>query len=51
MDSTTLGAYDRDAAVFAEQWHEQPPPDDLRAALLPSSCERSTRPWQERSCC
>jgi SAM-dependent methyltransferase len=34
MDLETLQGYDREAAAFATQWHEQPAPDDLRAALL-----------------
>jgi SAM-dependent methyltransferase len=34
MDLETLQGYDREAAAFAAQWHEQPAPDDLRAALL-----------------
>ncbi len=29
MDRSTLAAYDRDAAAFAKDWHEQPPPVDL----------------------
>lgn len=29
MDHQTLAAYDRDAAAFAKDWHEQPPPHDL----------------------
>ncbi len=29
MDRATLGAYDRDAAAFAQDWHTQPPPSDL----------------------
>ena len=29
MDRQTLAAYDRDAAAFARDWHEQPPPTDL----------------------
>jgi SAM-dependent methyltransferase len=28
-DRQTLAAYDRDAAAFARDWHEQPPPSDL----------------------
>lgn len=28
-DQQTLAAYDRDAAMFARDWHEQPPPTDL----------------------
>ena len=28
-DRPTLAAYDRDAAAFAKDWHEQPPPTDL----------------------
>ncbi|AEW98107.1 MULTISPECIES: class I SAM-dependent methyltransferase [Streptomycetaceae] len=34
MDLETLHGYDREAAAFASQWHEQPEPDDLRTALL-----------------
>jgi SAM-dependent methyltransferase len=29
MDYQTLAAYDRDAAAFAQDWHEQPAPVDL----------------------
>ena len=29
MDAATLRAYDADAAAFAKDWHEQPPPADL----------------------
>lgn len=29
MDQQTLGTYDKDAAAFAKDWHEQPPPTDL----------------------
>ena len=29
MDRQTLAAYDGDAAAFARDWHEQPPPIDL----------------------
>ena len=29
MDRTTLAAYDKDAAAFAKDWHEQPAPTDL----------------------
>jgi SAM-dependent methyltransferase len=29
LDRQTLAAYDRDAAAFAKDWHEQPPPTDL----------------------
>ena len=29
MDKPTLAAYDRDAAAFARDWHEQPAPTDL----------------------
>jgi SAM-dependent methyltransferase len=29
MDSRTLDAYDSQAAAFAQDWHEQPPPVDL----------------------
>jgi SAM-dependent methyltransferase len=33
MDHATLAAYDTDAAAFAKDWHEQPPPDDLHAII------------------
>ncbi|MDI5965576.1 class I SAM-dependent methyltransferase [Streptomyces sp. SL13] len=33
MDPATLGAYDRDAAAFADDWHGQPAPADLQAAV------------------
>jgi SAM-dependent methyltransferase len=29
MDHATLAAYDADAAAFAKDWHDQPPPVDL----------------------
>jgi SAM-dependent methyltransferase len=29
LDYQTLAAYDHDAAAFAKDWHEQPPPHDL----------------------
>jgi SAM-dependent methyltransferase len=29
MDRSTLAAYDKDAASFAKEWHEQPAPVDL----------------------
>jgi 2-polyprenyl-3-methyl-5-hydroxy-6-metoxy-1,4-benzoquinol methylase len=29
LDRQTLAAYDTDAAAFAKDWHEQPPPTDL----------------------
>jgi len=29
LDRRTLAAYDKDAAAFAKDWHEQPPPTDL----------------------
>jgi SAM-dependent methyltransferase len=29
MDRATLAAYDKDAAAFATDWHDQPPPTDL----------------------
>jgi SAM-dependent methyltransferase len=29
LDRSTLAAYDRDAAAFASDWHDQPPPADL----------------------
>jgi SAM-dependent methyltransferase len=33
MDHSTLAAYDADAAAFAEEWHEQPPPEDLHVLI------------------
>jgi SAM-dependent methyltransferase len=33
MDDATLGAYDRDAKSFADEWDTQPPPTDLHAAV------------------
>lgn len=30
MDRSTLAAYDKDAAAFAKDWHEQPAPTDLQ---------------------
>jgi SAM-dependent methyltransferase len=33
MDDATLGAYDRDAKAFADDWHAQPPPSDLHAVV------------------
>jgi SAM-dependent methyltransferase len=33
MDRDTLAAYDRDAAAFAGDWHDQPPPSDLHALV------------------
>jgi SAM-dependent methyltransferase len=33
MDHPTLAAYDADAAAFAKDWHEQPPPSDLHALV------------------
>ncbi|MGY3488509.1 SAM-dependent methyltransferase [Bradyrhizobium sp. USDA 4011] len=30
MDRATLAAYDKDAAAFAQDWHEQPTPRDLQ---------------------
>ena len=30
MDRSTLAAYDKDAAAFAKDWHEQPAPVDLQ---------------------
>jgi SAM-dependent methyltransferase len=33
MDDATLSAYDRDAASFAREWAEQPPPSDLHAVV------------------
>jgi SAM-dependent methyltransferase len=33
MDRQTLAAYDKDAAAFAKDWHEQPPPTDLHGIV------------------
>jgi SAM-dependent methyltransferase len=33
MDHPTLAAYDADAAAFAQDWHEQPPPEDLHVLI------------------
>jgi SAM-dependent methyltransferase len=33
MDDATLGAYDRDAKDFADDWESQPPPVDLHAVV------------------
>jgi SAM-dependent methyltransferase len=33
MDRLTLAAYDKDAAAFAKDWHEQPAPADLQAIV------------------
>jgi SAM-dependent methyltransferase len=33
MDRPTLAAYDKDAAAFAKDWHEQPSPTDLHDIL------------------
>lgn len=33
MDPRTLAAYDAAAATFAEEWHAQPPPEDLHALI------------------
>ena len=33
MDHATLSAYDADAAAFAQDWHDQPPPADLHAVV------------------
>lgn len=33
MDQRTLGAYDREAKAFAQDWHEQPQPSDLQAVV------------------
>ena len=30
MDRATLAAYDKDAAAFAQDWHDQPAPIDLQ---------------------
>ena len=34
MDERTRSAYDREAAAFAREWHEQPPASDMHALLL-----------------
>jgi 2-polyprenyl-3-methyl-5-hydroxy-6-metoxy-1,4-benzoquinol methylase len=34
MDKNTLHAYDSDAGHFADEWHDQPPPNDMYALLL-----------------
>jgi len=33
MDQATIAAYDKDAAAFAREWHEQPAPVDLHAVV------------------
>jgi SAM-dependent methyltransferase len=33
MDHATLAAYDAGAAAFAQDWHDQPPPEDLHALI------------------
>ncbi len=33
MDDKTLAAYDREAAAYAQEWHDQPPPNDMYALL------------------
>jgi SAM-dependent methyltransferase len=33
MDEATLGAYDRDAKAFADEWDAQPQPTDLHAVV------------------
>lgn len=33
MDEPTLGAYNRDAAAFADDWDAQPAPSDPQAAV------------------
>jgi 2-polyprenyl-3-methyl-5-hydroxy-6-metoxy-1,4-benzoquinol methylase len=33
IDKETLAAYDRAAASFAQDWHDQPPPSDLHALI------------------
>jgi SAM-dependent methyltransferase len=33
LDHATLAAYDADAAAYARDWHEQPPPADLHAIV------------------
>ncbi|MFJ3047056.1 class I SAM-dependent methyltransferase [Herbaspirillum chlorophenolicum] len=42
MDKATLAAYDGNAAGFAQDWHEQPAPDDLHAIVrqyfVPGAC-------------
>jgi SAM-dependent methyltransferase len=34
MDRSTLNAYDRDAAAYAEDWETQPPAADMHALIL-----------------
>ena len=33
MDERTLGAYDREAAAFAREWHAQPAASDMHALI------------------
>src|SRR5260370_854 len=33
IDNQTLAAYDARAAIFAQDWHDQPPPVDLHALI------------------
>jgi SAM-dependent methyltransferase len=33
MDRSTLTAYDRDAAAYADDWETQPPPSDMQALI------------------
>lgn len=33
MDRPTIAAYDKDAAAFAKDWHDQPAPTDMRAVV------------------
>jgi SAM-dependent methyltransferase len=34
MDRSTLATYDKDAAAFAKDWHEQPTPADLQEIIF-----------------
>jgi SAM-dependent methyltransferase len=42
MDAATLRAYDSDAAAFAKDWHEQPPPTDLHDIVRRFFCPGPT---------
>ncbi len=33
MDRSTIAAYDADPAAYAEDWHSQPPPEDLHRLI------------------
>ena len=43
MDRSTLAAYDKDAAAFAKEWHEQPAPVDLQE-IVGASSSRAAQP-------